>query len=198
MKGYETKHRCAVREFDFRSKENAGWSCAGICRTEKNGRQKKRKAYYFNGYYYFYFLEGEIYRDSCYECRYTNLHRPGDFTLGDFWGAEGQALGFNATDGCSLVLLNTEKAESIFRELNVYSAKADLAFAVANNAQLREPSRHSALRAALLQEYRECTAAEAQKRFAKRFRPARAKARVKYCLPGKVRKLLQKYRYSAK
>lgn len=196
--GYEKKHRCSVLEFDFRSKSNSGWSCAGICRTENSGHIKNRKAYYFDNYYYDYFLRGEIYRDSCYSCKYANLCRPGDFTLGDFWGAEGQKLSFNATDGCSLVLLNTEKAKSIFKELNMYSAKADLAFAVANNTQLREPSKHTELRETLLREYRECSAEEIQKRFEQRFRIARAKARIKYSVPEKMRKLLLKYRYSTK
>lgn len=195
---YEKKYRCSVVEFDFRSKNNFGWSCAGICRTENFGHIKNRKVYYFDNYYYDYFLRGEIYRDSCYSCKYTNLYRPGDFTLGDFWGAEGQKLDFNATDGCSLVLLNTEKAKSIFKELNMYSDKADLTFAVANNAQLREPSKYTELRKTLLREYRECSAEEIQKRFKQRFRVARAKARIKYFVPEKMRKLLLKYRYSAK
>ncbi|MFR7894644.1 MAG: hypothetical protein ACLU38_11825 [Dysosmobacter sp.] len=25
-------------------------------------------------------------RQSCHDCQYTNLNRPGDFTLGDLWG----------------------------------------------------------------------------------------------------------------
>lgn len=195
---YEKKHGCKVREFDFRSKENAGWSCAGICRIQKEGQARSRRVYYFEDYYYFYFLQGEIYRDCCYNCKYTSLRRPGDFTLGDFWGAEGQKVNFNTTDGCSLVLLNTEKAKDIFKELNVYSSETELSFAVANNAQLREASKHTELRRTLLQEYRECSAEEIQKRFKQRFRIARVKAKIKYSVPQKMRKILLKYRYSEK
>ncbi len=195
---YEKAYHCKMKEFNFRAKENAGWSCAGVYHTEKSGKKKKRKAYYFDGYYYFYFLEGEIYRDCCYKCKYTNLRRTGDFTLGDFWGAEGQQLGFNTDGGCSLVLLNTEKAQAIFKELKVYSAKVNLNFAVENNAQLRTPSKYTGLRETLLREYRECSGEEIQKRFAKRFRNARIKARIKYAVPQPVRKMLLRHRYSAK
>ena len=80
----------------------------------------------------------------------------------------------------------------------MYSDIADLTFAVANNAQLREPSKYTELRKTLLREYRECSAEEIQKRFKQRFRVARAKARIKYFVPEKMRKLLLKYRYSAK
>lgn len=195
---YEKKHDCKVKDFNFRSKENRCGTYAGTCDIDDGKSVRVQRIFYFNEYYYFYFLKSELFRDSCYDCRYTSLFRPGDFTLGDFWGAEGQKLDFNVTDGCSLVLLNTEKAKSIFNELNVYSTKIDIAFAVANNSQLRESSRHTDIRGTLLREYRECSAEEIQKLFKKRFRVARLKAKIKYAVPLKVKKILLKYRYSAK
>lgn len=37
-----------------------------------------------------YFLEGETYRDSCYECPYAKPERGADITIGDFWGVVGR------------------------------------------------------------------------------------------------------------
>lgn len=198
IEGYEKKHGCTVRSFDFRSKENKCGTYAGICNIDNNNRTLTRKIFYFNEYYYFYFLKSELFRDSCYDCHYTNLFRPGDFTLGDFWGIDGKKLGFNSVDGCSLVLLNTDKAKNIFKELNVCSSKVELAFAVANNTQLRESSRHTDFRKTLLQEYRECSAEEIQSCFKRRYRIARIKARIKYAVPRKVKKILLKYRHLTK
>lgn len=39
-------------------------------------------------------------RPSCHECRYTNFNRPGDFTLGDFWGIEKSYPEFLMTGEC--------------------------------------------------------------------------------------------------
>ena len=60
-----------------------------------------------------YFLSGDIYRKSCYTCQYANTNRPGDFTLGDYWGVEALRLPLDTADGCSLLMVNTKKAESL-------------------------------------------------------------------------------------
>ena len=53
-------------------------------------------------------------RPSCHDCRFTNLNRPSDMTLGDFWGIEKAIPGFADNKGVSLLLINTEKGEGIF------------------------------------------------------------------------------------
>ena len=195
----EERNQAVCIDYNFRSKENSGWSCAGIARFKrKNGETFNKKQFYFSNYYYYYYLSCAIYRESCYTCQYTNLNRVGDFTLGDCWGAEGQKFDFDITDGCSIVLLNTEKAKNVFKELNIYSANINTTFALVNNAQLREPSRYTKLREVFLREYPECSAEEIQKRFKQRFRIARIKARIKYFVPEKIKKILLKYRYSLK
>lgn len=58
-----------------------------------------------------------MFRHSCGVCYYTNLHRPSDITLADFWGWENNVPGMNDDDkGVSLVLINTEKGRSIFEK----------------------------------------------------------------------------------
>ncbi len=44
-------------------------------------------------------------RPCCHRCAYTNLNRPGDFTLGDFWGLGPDELPEQQTRGVSLLLV---------------------------------------------------------------------------------------------
>lgn len=48
-------------------------------------------------------------RPSCHSCRFTNYRRPGDITIGDFWGIENYHSDFANTKGISLVLINNFK-----------------------------------------------------------------------------------------
>ena len=61
------------------------------------------------------FESGLITRDSCFECQYTNLDRPSDFTIGDFWDFEHKRPDIKSKDGTSLILLNTPKAVELFK-----------------------------------------------------------------------------------
>lgn len=71
--------------------------------------------------YYFYFLKGEVYRESCYNCRFPSENRQGDITLGDYWGIRQQLIaqmgGVDADMGISCVLINTGKGKKWFEEI---------------------------------------------------------------------------------
>ena len=58
-----------------------------------------------------------IHRECCYECKYSNLDRVGDITLGDLWGIEQFDYEFYDKNGVSLAIINTEKGEKMFREI---------------------------------------------------------------------------------
>ena len=78
----------------------------------------------------FLFYKHIMFRKSCGKCHFTNLHRPSDITIADFWGWEKTNPTFNADNkGCSLVLLNTEKGRKLFEavseRLNTIPAKLD-------------------------------------------------------------------------
>jgi len=61
------------------------------------------------------FYKHIMFRHSCGVCHFTNLQRPSDITLADFWGWEEAVPGFNDDDkGVSLVLCNTEKGRRLF------------------------------------------------------------------------------------
>ncbi len=52
-------------------------------------------------------------RTSCANCPFTNMKRPGDITVGDFWGWEKFHEEFNDNQGVSLVLVNSSKGEKV-------------------------------------------------------------------------------------
>lgn len=65
--------------------------------------------------YTYLFYQHIMFRKSCGNCHYTNLKRPSDITIADFWGWEKTDPSFNADDmGASLVFVNTEKGKDIF------------------------------------------------------------------------------------
>lgn len=59
------------------------------------------------------FLKNKVLiRPSCGNCQFKGIHRQSDITLGDFWGIE-QSL--DDDRGTSMVMLNSEKGEKLFR-----------------------------------------------------------------------------------
>lgn len=106
----ERKHQSPVSYVNFRDKEVFGWKA--LCETYKYGDSHEKKP----SHYVFY--QPLFFRPSCHVCPFTNLHRPGDITIADFWGWERADSTFNADDkGCSLVLCNTEKGLSLFNRV---------------------------------------------------------------------------------
>ena len=98
----------AVSDVRFRDK-SFGWGTKGSFVLDGT----KRKYNAGTSPYYFYFLEGEVYRESCYHCRFPSEGRQGDVTLGDYWGVKLELLsrldGVDPDLGVSCVLANNEK-----------------------------------------------------------------------------------------
>lgn len=53
-------------------------------------------------------------RPSCYTCRFTNYHRSGDITIGDFWGIEKVYPKIDMDKGISLIMLNNNKGLEVW------------------------------------------------------------------------------------
>jgi hypothetical protein len=186
-----------INEIRFRSKEFAGWSCGGVVvvtDTLKHG--KKLKAFYdYNNYYYYYFLNGDIYRQSCYECKYANTERQGDFTLGDFWGVESYGLNINIRNGCTLLIVNNDKARKILDNIQELTlAEVKMEQAVRNNSQLGHPSKQSELRKELANQYETLSANEIQKLFLRNNRKYIIKGFLKSKIPYRIKVVVRKYR----
>ena len=193
----EKEEGAVCTNYNFRAKKNAGWSVAGIASFKTDsGKVFDKKQYYFsNYYYYYYYLACSIYRESCYSCEYANLNRVGDFTLGDFWGAEGLNIPFNVEKGCSLVLLNSGAAVELFEKLNLQKHEVPLETAIKYNKQLSNPSTARYDRNELLREYREEQAATIQQIFKKKNKKQIFIGKMKYIIPKGLKRLLLKIRY---
>lgn len=192
------RHDAQITDVNFRDKRNHGWSCAGTYSAKTGDHEKTADKIlcHFSHYYYGYFLSGDIYRKCCYSCQYANLSRPGDFTLGDLWGAEGLDLGFTIDKGCSLILVNTDVARNIFPELELRTTKISVELAQVFNGQLVKPVPHSGLREELYHEYRTLDPTTIQKKYFSRRKIQILKGFIKYLVPIKLKHFLLKTKYS--
>lgn len=89
------------------------------------------------------FIDGMLYRPSCYKCHFACPTRVSDMTIGDFWGlSNAESLPKESKDGISLMLPITEKGiglvDAIKNNLSIYERSVEEA--VKGNTQLRHPS----------------------------------------------------------
>lgn len=63
------------------------------------------------------FISSLFKREGCYNCKYVDSKRVSDFTLADFWGIQEFDDTLTDKNGCSLLLVNTEKAANIAKKL---------------------------------------------------------------------------------
>ncbi|MFA5283699.1 MAG: Coenzyme F420 hydrogenase/dehydrogenase, beta subunit C-terminal domain [Bacilli bacterium] len=106
----ENKHG-TIKEFLFRDKSYKGWNSHYESFIEKNG--KKRYQNKFASLFGF----SIVYKRSCYDCQYSSVYRLGDITLADAWGIEQKNRDFFDNNGCSLVLVNTNKGRGYFSKI---------------------------------------------------------------------------------
>lgn len=107
-----------------------------------------------------FFLDGFSYRESCYNCKYACERRPGDLTLGDYWGiaeAHPEWAGENwMKDGVSCMIANTPKGQRQAERLQESLSMTESTFGkiARKNDQLSHISERPAGREELLEMYR--------------------------------------------
>lgn len=116
----QKKERRKIGAISFRDKTFRGWHNSTITIKDDDGNiilsEGQETNFFFN-----LFLGHEILRESCSYCKYANFHRPGDITLGDYWGIEREFSHFDDDKGVSLVIVNTEKGEKMWNEIVVFT-----------------------------------------------------------------------------
>lgn len=104
----EKKHKKRIVKTDFRDKTH-GWYSNHL---EKFTFADGTSLTDFGHRYFFY--SGLSVRHSCAECKFCNMTRPSDISIGDFWGIENVAPAFNSDNkGVSLVIVNTDKGKRL-------------------------------------------------------------------------------------
>lgn len=94
-------------------------------------------------------------RPSCYVCRYTNLQRPADITIADYWGIEKAHPEFMDKRGVSLVLINTLKGKKLFESIkdSIIYIESDAERCTEKQAQLKSSAAKPLNRDLVWQEY---------------------------------------------
>lgn len=102
-----------LEDVEFRNKDR-GWN-----RTRMKIRAGDRilEESWEDNPFYRLFWAGVCLAPGCYRCQCCDLHRAGDLTMADFWGAGHTHPRIDQGQGASLVLVNTPKGEKLLREL---------------------------------------------------------------------------------
>lgn len=184
-----------IKALRFRSKEYAGWSCGVGVVVDSSDCLKKIPYRDFDNYYYSYFLSGDIYRKSCYSCKYANTNRVGDFTLGDYWGVEALNLPLQTENGCSLLLVNNQHAMQLLDEIeSLDRVETTVEQAAHCNKQLNAPSKLMDSRQNRIGEYESMSGQQIQKEYLKNHRKTVVKGQLKALMPYKLKLLIRSAR----
>lgn len=185
-----------IKALRFRSKEYAGWSCGGVVVVVDSSDCLKKIPYRdFDNYYYSYFLSGDIYRKSCYSCKYANTNRVGDFTLGDYWGVEALNLPLQTENGCSLLLVNNRHVMQLLDEIeSLDRVETTVEQAAHCNKQLNAPSKLMDSRQNRIGEYESMSGQQIQKEYLKNHRKTVVKGQLKALMPYKLKLLIRSAR----
>lgn len=154
VKYLETRFKSKIKLYSFRDKKWS-WNHYNTKAVFDNGKTyygKWEEDIFMRGFLRDYFL-----RPSCYQCLYASAHRPGDFSIADFWGylnlpREEQ----NRDRGVNAILVNTQKAEDVFKEIqnDLYFYQKPLSDLTSNNRAFRECSSVLSSRYKFWEDYR--------------------------------------------
>ena len=149
----EKKYNLKIKSFEFRSKDK-GWKSNYSSKIIfSNGKVKYEDT--LNNPYMICFSQRVNYRESCYNCKFSRIPRIADFTIGDFFGIETKSISNKVyKNGVSAVLLNNEKAESVFSKISYNSIfiKENLEALINTNHNLIRPSKRPNARNNILTE----------------------------------------------
>ena len=107
LKFYEKKYKSEVVGANFRGKPRPG-KLQNLALTFANGKKFNAPSANMEVYLY-HFLKDYILRDGCFSCKYSNVDRVSDITMGDCY-RPGTALSYlDDGFGLSQVMVNTEK-----------------------------------------------------------------------------------------
>ena len=107
-----------VADIDMRSRDGWGTTFNVIHKDGNVEKHHTRRNIYQRS-----FLNDLISRRSCYSCEFTHLPRYADFTLGDNWNAKKMKLGLPYEKKSSIVLVNNDRALSLWESVIKSSTK---------------------------------------------------------------------------
>jgi coenzyme F420-reducing hydrogenase beta subunit len=114
-----------IRDVSFRNKEN-GWKDYSLKVTFES-RHVYNELFYKNSYMQL-FLSDICLRPSCHDCKFKEINRPSDITLGDCWGIENYMPEMDDGKGTSLILIHSAKGRKMLDLIDgrLYKKEGDL------------------------------------------------------------------------
>lgn len=130
---------------DFRNK-NYGWDSYTNSFFTEDGKQYDDRWWSF-----FMYHKWNMLRESCYNCRYSQMERIGDISIGDHWFSKNEKRRRD-NKGISSVIINTSKGLSLFQECkNVYCEEVSIESTL--QGALRKPCARDTNRTNLQKDY---------------------------------------------
>lgn len=108
----EKKYGSKLNEFQFRYKKSR-WKSYPVMAHFENGKSLINTLDV--RLYTELYLTALPLIEKCYCCRFANLDRQSDLSIGDFWGIQKVMPSFPKGDGTSEILVNTEKGEHLMQ-----------------------------------------------------------------------------------
>jgi len=127
-----------INSFNFRSKDKRGWGTQYLLKTKTKTKTKTLSLDRYGKH----FMDGDCYRECCYQCSYANTRRVGDLSVGDFWGIAKSHPAFNSPKGVSSLFVNSEKGKYLVNIASVFGELegATLEEAAVKQQNLKKPS----------------------------------------------------------
>ncbi|MDD4371680.1 MAG: Coenzyme F420 hydrogenase/dehydrogenase, beta subunit C-terminal domain [Anaerostipes sp.] len=196
------KNNGNVTSFLFRDKDNGWGLTASVTYTDTTGNNTKKLLSAWKSSYYSLFLSSKTYRINCYSCPFAGLNRPGNITIGDFWGIEkqhpeylnGSVAKVDETKGVSCILVNNEQGTKLIETYNknLQLLKSDVKSAAKDNGQLNVPSPYSKDREMILNMYKNKKYEAIDKWYRKSIGPKYPLKLLKDSIPKPVKKAVKK------
>ena len=149
---YLAKRTCGkeIQEISFRNKK-LSWESFSLAIFFKNTNKYLTNDLYTD-LYLRGFLQNLYLRPSCHECHFCSQNRPTDITLADFWGVSEELPEAYDGKGTSLVIIHSDKGQTVFSQLKVRKWKVEFEKAVKHNPAMLSPAIPSAKREAFFRE----------------------------------------------
>ncbi len=195
----EDKLNGRILQLKFRDK-SISWEKNGSIKYEVNRKVKIKKLYESESSYYYYFSRGDCFRESCFICKYASSNRPGDITIGDYWGIESahpEILGkgkVKEEKGVSVIVANTQKGMTELDKLDkIYKYTSNFSKAKIKNGQLNNPSRKSSKYNEVMNIYKNEGYKAVNDLYNKEIGIKKYKNRVKSIIPNCFKRIIKRY-----
>ena len=139
---YENKkHNSKIIDFIFRYKykKNSATQTFKYIMKNNTGNTKVKVGNYYEFPYLLGFQKHIFLRESCYNCKYANMDRVGDITLGDFWDV---AEYYKKPKGISMCIVNSKKGMFFLNNIknDIFIEEMDIDFLKKCNHCLNLPT----------------------------------------------------------